>query len=233
MEAAPPPSWRGGRTQHAVPAHGPSVSRSSSTWLPPTPCRSSSGLRSHDGIELLVVSETTMERDRRWGGRTRPPSGRSCSTPGRSTSRGLRQALASGPASTPTSTCRSGLRGRSNASGPMSSSPAAWHLVVTGQHCRAGSPFAPRLRLRSLVGSFTRLHPTWPRRVANPWVEHFMRTSDACLAYGSRHVRDMAAMGVDPARIVLAPSPPWHPSGRRSAPGRAWAQTPASCSSAG
>jgi len=54
-------------------------------------------------------------------------------------------------------------------------------------------------------GSFTRPHPTWPRRVANPWVAHFMRTADACLAYGSRHVRDLAAMGVDPDRIAVAP----------------------------
>jgi glycosyltransferase involved in cell wall biosynthesis len=54
-------------------------------------------------------------------------------------------------------------------------------------------------------GSFTRPHPTWPRRVANPWVRHFMRTADACLAYGSRHVRDLVAMGVSEDRIVLAP----------------------------
>jgi glycosyltransferase involved in cell wall biosynthesis len=32
-----------------------------------------------------------------------------------------------------------------------------------------------------------------------------MRTADACLAYGTRHVRDLAEMGVDPARTVLAP----------------------------
>jgi len=54
-------------------------------------------------------------------------------------------------------------------------------------------------------GSFARHQPTLPRRVANRWVRHFMRTSDACLAYGSRHARDLTEMGVDPARIVLAP----------------------------
>jgi glycosyltransferase involved in cell wall biosynthesis len=54
-------------------------------------------------------------------------------------------------------------------------------------------------------GSFTRPHPTWPRRVAEPWVRFFMRSADACLAYGTRHARDLGAMGVDPARTVIAP----------------------------
>jgi glycosyltransferase involved in cell wall biosynthesis len=32
-----------------------------------------------------------------------------------------------------------------------------------------------------------------------------MRRADACLAYGTRHVRDLLRMGVDPARTVVAP----------------------------
>ena len=54
-------------------------------------------------------------------------------------------------------------------------------------------------------GSFTRPRPTWPRRLADPWVRYFMRTADSCLAYGTRQARDLAQMGVDPRRIVHAP----------------------------
>jgi glycosyltransferase involved in cell wall biosynthesis len=54
-------------------------------------------------------------------------------------------------------------------------------------------------------GSFTREKPTWPRRIANPWVRHYMRTADACLAYGTRHLNDLVTMGVDRNRIVIAP----------------------------
>ena len=45
----------------------------------------------------------------------------------------------------------------------------------------------------------------------------FMRSSDAWLAYGSRHGRDVVALGADPARTViapitaLAPEPPTEP----------------------
>ena len=66
-------------------------------------------------------------------------------------------------------------------------------------------------------GSFTRPHPTLPRRLADPWVKYFMRTVDACMPYGQRHVRDLTEMGVDPARIVLAPITaltPEHPPAR-------------------
>ena len=69
-------------------------------------------------------------------------------------------------------------------------------------------------------GSFTRPHPTWPRRLADPWVKYFMRSADACFAYGSRHVHDLAQMGVDPARIVVAPITaltPEHPPARGNA----------------
>jgi len=75
-------------------------------------------------------------------------------------------------------------------------------------------------------GSFTRPHPTWPRRVAEPWVRFFMRSADACLAYGTRHVHDLAAMGVEPARTVIAPITaltPEHPPAR--GPARSGAET--------
>jgi glycosyltransferase involved in cell wall biosynthesis len=52
-----------------------------------------------------------------------------------------------------------------------------------------------------------------------------MRTSDACLAYGSRHVRDLAAMGVDPERIVVAPITALAPE---KPPERSWPRDAAS-----
>ena len=54
-------------------------------------------------------------------------------------------------------------------------------------------------------GSFTRLRPTLPRRLADPWVRTFMRTSDAWLVYGSRQARDVVELGADPERVVVAP----------------------------
>jgi glycosyltransferase involved in cell wall biosynthesis len=54
-------------------------------------------------------------------------------------------------------------------------------------------------------GSFTREKSTWPRRLAEPWVKTFMRSSDAWLVYGTRHVRDVVELGADPARTVIAP----------------------------
>jgi glycosyltransferase involved in cell wall biosynthesis len=54
-------------------------------------------------------------------------------------------------------------------------------------------------------GSFRRTAPTLPRRLAEPWVRRFVRTSDAWIAYGTRAARDLRELGADPARIVIAP----------------------------
>jgi glycosyltransferase involved in cell wall biosynthesis len=54
-------------------------------------------------------------------------------------------------------------------------------------------------------GSFRRTAPTLPRRVAEPWVRHFMRACDAWIAYGTRSARDLEELGADPERIVIAP----------------------------
>jgi glycosyltransferase involved in cell wall biosynthesis len=163
-------------------------------------------LGQRDECELLVVSETTMERDRRW-----EPERDLAFDHVLLDSWTLDLAwLAAG----------SGFRTRFDTylylpkrplrslgsfrpdvvvagGGGIWSSPA--NIAVLAARPRRGWAFVP------WWGSFTRPQPTWPRRVANPWVGHFMRTSDACLAYGSRHVRDLTAMGVDPRRIALAP----------------------------
>jgi glycosyltransferase involved in cell wall biosynthesis len=54
-------------------------------------------------------------------------------------------------------------------------------------------------------GSFSRERPTLPRRLAQPWVRTFMRSADAWLAYGRRQALDVASLGADPARTVIAP----------------------------
>jgi glycosyltransferase involved in cell wall biosynthesis len=54
-------------------------------------------------------------------------------------------------------------------------------------------------------GSFRRKKPTWPRRLAEPWVRAFVRAADAWMAYGSRAARDLVDLGADPERTVIAP----------------------------
>jgi len=156
--------------------------------------------------ELLVVSETTMERDRRW-----------------QAERDLSFAhvlLDSWSVDLARLAAGSGFRTRFDTYLYVPKRPLKAlesfrpDVVVAGGGGIWSSPaniaalLARRRRGWAIVpwwGSFTRPRPTWPRKVANPWVEHFMRTSDACLAYGSRHVSDLVAMGVDPDRVALAP----------------------------
>src|SRR5262245_19589030 len=53
--------------------------------------------------------------------------------------------------------------------------------------------------------TFSRQRHSPPRRVAEPWVRHFFRSGDAWLAGGSRHARDVIRLGADPDRTVIAP----------------------------
>jgi len=156
--------------------------------------------------ELLVVSETTMERDRKWAPERELPFDNVL--------------LESWTFDLAWLAAGSGFRTRFDTYLYLPKRPlrplASFRpdVIVAGGGGIWSSPAniaalaaRPRRQWRIVPwwGSFTRPHPTWPRRVANPWVKHFMRTADACLAYGSRHVRDLAAMGVDPERIALAP----------------------------
>ena len=163
-------------------------------------------LAQHEECELLVVSETSMERDRRW----EPESGLPFE----------HVLLDSWTLDLAWLARGSGFRTRFDtymylpkrpvrplvafspdvvvaAGGGIWSSPA--NIAALTARPRRGWAIVP------WWGSFTRPHPSWPRRLADPWVRYFMRTADACLAYGSRHVSDLTAMGVDPARTVIAP----------------------------
>jgi glycosyltransferase involved in cell wall biosynthesis len=176
-------------------------------------------LAERDECDLLVVSETPMERDKRW----RPQSDVSFD----------HVQLDSWTLDLAWLAVGSGFKTRFDtylyvpkrplaplrrfspdvvvaAGGGMWSSPA--NIAALAVRRRRGWAFVP------WWGSFTREKPTWPRRLAEPWVRTFMRTADAWLVYGSRHARDVAELGADPARTVIAPITalaPEHPIERR------------------
>jgi glycosyltransferase involved in cell wall biosynthesis len=93
------------------------------------------------------------------------------------------------------------------------SSPA--NIITMLVRRRAGWAFVP------WWGSFSRKRPTWPRRLAAPWVRMFVRSADACMAYGTRAARDLAELGVDPVRTVIAPIVAQPPNGNASRDKRA------------
>ena len=150
-------------------------------------------LAERNDCELLVVSETTMERDRRWEPERDLPF--------------EHVLLDSWTLDLARLAAGSGFRTRFDTYMYVPKRPVrplaafAPDVVVAGGGGIWSSPaniaaLAARPRRGWAVvpwwGSFTRPHPTWPRRVANPWVRRFMRTADACLAYGTRHVRDLS-----------------------------------------
>jgi glycosyltransferase involved in cell wall biosynthesis len=164
------------------------------------------GLAARDECELLVVSETPMERDRHWQPETELPFQHvqlDCWT--------LDLArLAVG----------SGFTTRFDTYMYFPKRPLAPlrrfspDVVVAGGGGIWSSPaniaaLAARRRGDWAVvpwwGSFSREKPTLPRRLAEPWVRTFMRSADACLVYGTRHVRDAVTLGADAARTVIAP----------------------------
>jgi glycosyltransferase involved in cell wall biosynthesis len=163
-------------------------------------------LAQRDECELLVVSETPMERDRRWEPERDLPF--------------AHVLLDSWTLDLSRLAVGSGFRTRFDTYLYAPKRPLrplvefSPDVVVAGGGGIWGSPvniaaLATRRRYGWAFvpwwGSFTRPHPTWPRRLANAWVEYFMRTSDACLVYGTRHARDLAKMGVDPVRTIHAP----------------------------
>jgi glycosyltransferase involved in cell wall biosynthesis len=179
-------------------------------------------LAKREECELLVVSETPMERDRHWNPETDLPfdhvlldswtldlawlaRGSGFRTTFDTYLYAPKRPLRPLSAFAPDVVVAGG--------GGIWSSPA--NIAALAARGRRGWAVVP------WWGSFTRPRPTWPRRLAEPWVKHFMRTADACLAYGDRQARDLAEMGVDPARIVIAPitalapeRPPARESGR-------------------
>jgi glycosyltransferase involved in cell wall biosynthesis len=169
-------------------------------------------LAERDDCELLVVSETRMERDRRWQPQSDLPF--------------EHVLLDSWTLDLARLAVGSGFKTRFDTYMYVPKRPLAPlrrfspNVVVAGGGGIWSSPAniaalaARRRRQWAFVpwwGSFTHEKPTWPRRLAAPWVRTFMRSSDACLVYGRRHLRDVVALGADPARTVIAPISPLAP----------------------
>ena len=163
-------------------------------------------LAESDDHELLLVTETPMERDRRWGVEAEFP----CE----------HVALDSWTLNLARLAVGSGFKQRFDTyiyvprrplaplqrfspdvvvavGGGVWSSPA--NIAALAARRRQGWAFVP------WWNTFARERPTLPRRVAEPWVRYFMRSSDAWLAGGTRHARDVIRLGADPDRTVITP----------------------------
>jgi glycosyltransferase involved in cell wall biosynthesis len=163
-------------------------------------------LAQREECELLVVSETLMERDRAWTPETNLPF--------------EHVLLDSWTLDLAPLAVGSGFKTRFDTYFYVPKRPLAPlrafapDVVVAGGGGIWSSPAniaalaARRWRDWAFVpwwGSFSRPRPTLPRRLAAPWVKTFMQASDAWLVYGTRHARDVVELGADPARTVIAP----------------------------
>jgi glycosyltransferase involved in cell wall biosynthesis len=157
-------------------------------------------------IELLLVTETPMERDRRWQVETDLPV--------------EHVQLDSWTLDLAWMSVGSGFKTRFDSYLYVSKRPLAPlrrfspHVVVAA----GGGVWSSPANIAALVArrrygwavvpwwnTFTRERRSLPRRVAEPWVRYFFRSADAWLAGGSRHARDVVRLGADPSRTVIAP----------------------------
>jgi glycosyltransferase involved in cell wall biosynthesis len=157
-------------------------------------------------IELLLVTETPMERDRRWRVETDLPL--------------EHVQLDSWTLDLAWMAVGSGFKTRFDSYVYVPKRPLdplrrfSPHVVVAAGGGVWSSPaniaaLAARHRYGWAVvpwwNTFTRERRSLPRRVAEPWVRYFFRSGDAWLAGGSRHARDVVRLGADPNRTVIAP----------------------------
>jgi glycosyltransferase involved in cell wall biosynthesis len=165
-----------------------------------------SRLAERSDIELLLVTETPMERDRRWQVETDLPV--------------EHVQLDSWTLDLAWMAVGSGFKTRFDSYVYVPKRPLAPlrrfspHVVVAAGGGVWSSPaniaaLAARRRYGWAVvpwwNTFTRERRTLPRRLAEPWVRYFFRSADAWLAGGSRHARDVVRLGADPNRTVIAP----------------------------
>jgi glycosyltransferase involved in cell wall biosynthesis len=165
-----------------------------------------SRLGEREDIELLLVTETPMERDRRWEVETDLPV--------------EHVQLDSWTLDLAWMAVGSGFKTRFDSYVYVPKRPLtplrrfSPHVVVAAGGGVWSSPanvaaLAARRRYGWAVvpwwNTFTRERRTLPRRVAEPWVRYFFRSGDAWLAGGSRHARDVVRLGADPNRTVIAP----------------------------
>jgi glycosyltransferase involved in cell wall biosynthesis len=165
-----------------------------------------SKLAERSDIELLLVTETPMERDRRWQVETDLPVehvqldswtldlawmavGSGFKTRFDSYVYVPKRPLAPLRRFSPQVVVAAG--------GGVWSSPA--NIAALAARRRRGWAVVP------WWNTFTRERRSLPRRAAEPWVRYFFRSGDAWLAGGSRHARDVVRLGADPNRTVIAP----------------------------
>jgi Glycosyl transferases group 1 len=157
-------------------------------------------------IELLLVTETPMERDRRWRVETDLPV--------------EHVQLDSWTLDLAWMAVGSGFRPRFDSYVYVPKRPLvplrrfSPHVVVAAGGGVWSSPaniaaLAARHRYGWAVvpwwNTFTRERRSLPRRIAEPWVRYFFRSGDAWLAGGSRHARDAVRLGAHPDRTLIAP----------------------------
>jgi glycosyltransferase involved in cell wall biosynthesis len=156
--------------------------------------------------ELLVVYETAMEPSRSWGREPRPAF--------------QHEVLQSWPLDLASLAIGTGFKARGDT-----------YLYVPKHPLAALSRFAPDVVIASGAGiwsspadvaalaarswhgwafvpwwgSFRRARATLARRIAEPLVRAFIRSSDAWMAYGTRSSAELERLGADPSRIVIAP----------------------------
>jgi glycosyltransferase involved in cell wall biosynthesis len=163
-------------------------------------------LAERSDIELLLVTETPMERDRRWDVETDLP---------------VEQVqLDSWTLDLAWMAVGSGFKTRFDSYVYVPKRPLVPlrrfypHVVVAAGGGVWSSPaniaaLAARRRYGWAVvpwwNTFTREKRTLPRRIAEPWVRYFFRSGDAWLAGGSRHAGDVVRLGAHPDRTVIAP----------------------------
>jgi glycosyltransferase involved in cell wall biosynthesis len=165
-----------------------------------------SRLAERSDIDLLLVTETPMERDRKWRVETDLPV--------------EHVQLDSWTLDLAWMAVGSGFKTRFDSYVYVPKRPLAPlrrfspHVVVVAGSGVWSSPaniaaLAARRRYGWAVvpwwNTFTRERRSLPRRIAEPWVRYFFRSGDAWLAGGSRHARDVVRLGADPNRTVVAP----------------------------
>ena len=168
-----------------------------------------------EDVELLLVTETPVERDRRWQPETDLP--------------GEHVPLDSWTLDLAWMAVGSGFKTRFDSYLYVPKRPVAPLrrfspdvVVAAGGGVWASPANIAALAARRRHGwavvpwwnTFSRPRQSLPRQVAEPWVRYFFRSGDAWLAGGSRHARDVVRLGADPERTVvahmtaLAPDPP-------------------------
>ena len=155
-------------------------------------------LAENPDVELLVIYETSMERNRQWIPEKLPYRHsvlRTVSVP-------LAKLGAEGFVHVPAQRLREVVSFRPDAvivgGAGIWSSPL--NLALLAGRRRHGWGYTPWWE------SFARAKPTIGRRIATPWVKHFVRTSDSWVASGSRAADHLASLGADRRRIVISPN---------------------------